>query len=109
LLGRYLHGLNRQLDEPIEDCLALDREGRRCVEIKTPVDLEQELGLDRGNIFHAAPSWFFAENAEQSGRWGVETPFDRIYRCGSSAMRGGAVSGIPGHNAAKCIFEELGI
>jgi phytoene dehydrogenase-like protein len=109
LLHRYFHGLNRQFAEPIEDCLALDREGRRCVEIKTPVDLEHELGLDQGNIFHAAPSWFFADDASEAGRWGVETQFERIYRCGSAATRGGAVSGIPGHNAAKCIFEELGV
>jgi phytoene dehydrogenase-like protein len=109
LLRRYFHGLNRQLDEPLEDCLALDRDGHRCVEIKTPIDLERELGLDHGNIFHGAPSWFFAEYADQSGRWGVETLFERIYRCGSSALRGGAVSGIPGHNAAKCIFEEMGV
>ena len=35
------------------------------------------------------------------------TAYDRVYRCGSSAVRGGAVSGIPGHNAAKKIFEDL--
>jgi phytoene dehydrogenase-like protein len=106
-LRRYLAGLNRLLAEPIEECLALDAEGKPCVEIKTPQDLEREVGLNRGNIFHAGLSWFFAETAEQAGTWGVETPFERIYRCGSSAQRGGAVSGIPGRNAAQCIFDEL--
>jgi phytoene dehydrogenase-like protein len=107
VLSRYLAGLNRLLAEPIEDCLALDGEGRPCVEIKTPQDLEREVGLNRGNIFHAGLSWFFTETEEQAGTWGVETPFERIYRCGSSAQRGGAVSGIPGRNAAQCVFDEL--
>lgn len=107
LLSRYLAGLNRLLAEPIEDCIAVDAEGNPCIEIKTPQDLERELTLHRGNIFHSALSWFFAEQPEQVGSWGVETPYERIYRCGSSALRGGAVSGIPGRNAAVCIFEEL--
>ncbi len=106
-LRRYLAGLNAYLAEPIEECLARDANGAPCVEIKTPQDLEQELALNRGDIFHAAPSWFFATDAAQVGRWGVETPFERVYLCGSAALRGGAVSGIPGHNAARCIFAEL--
>jgi len=109
LLRRYLAGLNRLLAEPIEDCIATDARGAPCIEIKSPQDLERELALNRGNIFHAGLSWFFAEDAEQVDRWGVETPHDRVYRCGASALRGGAVSGIPGHNAALCIFEELRI
>ena len=109
LLRRYLRGLNASLAEPIEDCLAIDAEGRPCIEIKTPQDLEGELALNRGNIFHAALSWFFADDPAQVGTWGVETAHERIYRCGSSALRGGAVSGIPGRNAAQAIFEELGI
>jgi len=28
-----------------------------------------------------------------------------VFFCGSSAMRGGAVSGIPGHNAAMKVLE----
>jgi phytoene dehydrogenase-like protein len=107
VLRRYLVALNGQLAEPIEDCLAQDAEGAPCIEIKTPQDLEREVGLNRGNIFHAGLSWFFAGSDEQAGTWGVETPFERIYRCGSSAQRGGAVSGIPGRNAAQSIFEEL--
>jgi phytoene dehydrogenase-like protein len=108
LLQRYLAGLDHHLAEPIEGCLARDQHGNPCIEIKSPPDLEDELALNRGNIFHQGLSWFFAEAAEQSGTWGVETAFERIYRCGSSAIRGGAVSGIPGHNAAQCIFKELG-
>ena len=107
VLELYLDGLDRICDEPFRDCLALDREGKPCYEIKTPQDLETEVDLDQGNIFHTAPSWFFAEHQEDVGRWGVETEFPRVYRAGSSALRGGAVSGIPGHNAAMCILEAV--
>lgn len=108
LVRRYLAGINQALDEPIEECLAVDAEGRPCIEARTPQDLEQDVGLNRGNIFHQALSWFFVDDPEQAGTWGVETEHERIYRCGSSALRGGAVSGIPGRNAAHCILRELG-
>ena len=82
--------------------------------MKTPPDLERELALYRGNIFHAAPSWFFSDGEDSDGgaeapvgAWGVSTAWDRIYRCGASARRGGGVSGIPGYSAARQIFQEL--
>lgn len=99
----YLQGLNNLCDEPFEDCLAVDRSGEACIEVKTARDLQTELDLDQGNIFHKALSWFYGAD-EQAGTWGVETQFPRVYRAGASAMRGGAVSGIPGHNAAMCIL-----
>jgi len=37
----------------------------------------------------------------------VETEFSNVFICGSSARRGGAVSGIPGHNAAMKVLEML--
>jgi phytoene dehydrogenase-like protein len=109
MLDGYLHGLDRYLDEPIQESVALDADGKPCIEIKCPQDLEHDLALNYGNIFHGTLSWFFTDDPDQSGTWGVETAFDRIYRCGSSAQRGGAVSGIPGRNAAQRVFEELGI
>jgi phytoene dehydrogenase-like protein len=107
LLAYYLEEINQLLAEPIEQCIAEDANGAPCVEIKIPQDLEQELSLNRGNIFHAALSWFFTDDPELAGSWGVETAYERVYRCGASALRGGAVSGIPGHNAARRIFDEL--
>ncbi|MGO8946066.1 MAG: phytoene desaturase family protein [Ktedonobacterales bacterium] len=109
LLEKYLAGINRLLAEPIEECLAKDANGKPCIEIKIPQDLERELCLNRGNIFHGALSWFFTDDARLAGSWGVETAYERIYQCGASAIRGGAVSGLPGHNAARKIFDELGI
>src|SRR4051812_5229943 len=97
---KFLASMNQWLEQPLEDCLAVARDGSLCIESKTPVDIENSLGMYHGNIFHDAPTFPFAERDEQAGTWGVETEFDNVFLCGSSAQRGGAVSGIPGHNAA---------
>jgi phytoene dehydrogenase-like protein len=103
---RFVDGLNGWLEEPLQDCLAIARDGSLCLEGKSPVDIEDALGLYHGNIFQDAPSFPFAATREQEGTWGVETEFENVFLCGSSARRGGAVSGIPGHNAAKKVLEE---
>jgi phytoene dehydrogenase-like protein len=102
---RFIASLDQWLDEPLEDCLAVARDGSLCIESKTPVDIEQSLGMYQGNIFHDAPTWPFADDVEQAGTWGVETDWENVFFCGSSAQRGGAVSGIPGHNAAMKVLE----
>jgi phytoene dehydrogenase-like protein len=104
---KCLEGLNSYLAEPIEDCLARAHDGEPCLEAKTPLDIEHELGHYRGNIFHGALTFPFAETPETVGTWGVETDFPNVFTCGSSARRGGAVSGIPGHNAAMKVLEVL--
>jgi phytoene dehydrogenase-like protein len=104
---KCLDGLNNYLLDPIQDCLAPSHDGEPCLEAKTPLDIELELGHYRGNIFHGALTFPFAETAETAGTWGVETEFPNVFICGSSARRGGAVSGIPGHNAAMKVLEVL--
>lgn len=99
-----LASLNSVLAEPIEDCLMLDGEGRPCLEARTPLELEAELGLPGGNIFHRPLSWPFAESPAEVGRWGVETARPNVWLCGAGARRGGGVSGIPGHNAAMALL-----
>jgi phytoene dehydrogenase-like protein len=99
--------LNEHLADPIEDCLATDSHGRPCAEAKTPLDLEKAIGLPRGNIFHRELSWPFAD--EQPGRWGTETDLANVFICGAGAIRGGGVSGIPGHNAAKAALARLAL
>jgi phytoene dehydrogenase-like protein len=106
LLNAYLTGINSYLSEPIEDCIASAANGSLCIEAKSPVDLEQEVGLPTGNIFHNALSWFYADNEQAINTWGVETNHARVYICGSGAKRGGAVSGITGHNAAMKVLSE---
>jgi len=100
-----LRSVNSVLAEPIEDCLWLDREGRPCLEALTPPELEAELGMPGGHIFHRDLSWPFAEDDAEVGRWGVETEWPNVWICGAGARRGGAVSGIPGHNAARAVLE----
>ena len=104
---RFLASINQWLEEAIEDCLAVASDGRRCIESKSPVDIEDALGMYHGNIFQNAPTFPFAERKEQVGTWGVETGYENVFFCGSSALRGGAVSGIPGHNAAMKILETI--
>ncbi len=104
----FMAGLDQWLAEPLESCLARAADGSPCIEAKTPVDLEESLGLYHGNIFQTALTFPFAETKEQKGQWGVETEYEDVYLCGSSALRGGAVSGIPGHNAAMKVRERLG-
>ena len=97
---KFLASMNQWLEEPLENCLAVARDGSLCIESKSPVDIEESLGMYHGNIFQDAPTWPFATKKEQVGTWGVETEWENVFLCGSSALRGGAVSGIPGHNAA---------
>ncbi|HSH37919.1 MAG TPA: NAD(P)/FAD-dependent oxidoreductase [Chthoniobacterales bacterium] len=106
--AKFLASMNQWLEDPLEDCLAIARDGSLCIESKSPVDIEDALGLYHGNIFQDAPTFPFADRAEQIGTWGVETEFDNVFLCGSSAHRGGAVSGIPGHNAAMKVLEAAG-
>lgn len=104
---KFLESMNQWLEEPLEDCLAVARDGSLCIESKSPVDIEESLGMYHGNIFHDAPTFPYAEKKEQARTWGVETEFENVFLCGSSAQRGGAVSGIPGHNAAMKVLAML--
>ncbi|MET8828041.1 NAD(P)/FAD-dependent oxidoreductase [Streptomyces sp. NPDC004610] len=105
LVTAALAELNAVLDEPIEECLALDADGRPCVEAKSPLDLERELRLPRGNIFHRPLAFPFLDPTHDTGPWGVGTAHPNVLLCGAGAVRGGGVSGIPGHNAAMAVLE----
>jgi len=107
VLAKYLAGVNQFLEEPIESCLAKDAHGAPCIEAKSPVDLENEICLPLGNIFHGDLTWPFTDSDEEVGQWGVETGHPNILLCGSAAKRGGCVSGIPGHNAAMKVLERV--
>ena len=96
-LKAALASLNQYLVEPIENVIA-------AIEVKSPLDIEGDVGLPRGNIFHKDLSFPFRED-NQHMRWGVETDDPRIFICGAGAIRGGGVSGIPGHNAAMAVLE----
>jgi phytoene dehydrogenase-like protein len=98
-LKSALASLNHYLAEPIESLIV-------GVEVKTPLDIEVEIGLPRGNIFHRDLHFPFREVGTEPS-WGVETDDSRIFICGAGAIRGGGVSGVPGHNAAMAILAKV--
>lgn len=103
-----LDSLNSVLAEPIEPLLLTDASGAPTIETKTNRDIEAALTMPGGNIFHGPLSWPFADDgdglATPAEQWGVATQHPRILLCGSGARRGGAVSGIGGHNGAMAVL-----
>ncbi|MFD3512838.1 phytoene desaturase family protein [Streptomyces sp. NPDC058657] len=120
LLRSTLGQLDAHLAEPIAECLALDAGGRPCIEARTPLDLERDLRMPGGHIFHGDLSFPYAEETaasrESTGgagavptaaeRWGVATAHPHVLLCGAGAVRGGGVSGVPGHNAAMALLDR---
>ena len=110
LQAAVLASLNSVLAEPVEGLILSDASGRLCIETKTTRDLERGLNMPGGNIFHGQLSWPFAEDDDlldtPARRWGVATGHERVLLCGSGAVRGGAVSGLGGHNAAMAVLES---
>ncbi len=104
--NKYLAQINEFLDDDIYDCLASDKKGELCVELKTPQDIEESVGLPRGHIFHEDLQWPFAETASEVGTWGTETDHPRLYMASSAAKRGGGVSAITGRNAAMALLQS---
>jgi phytoene dehydrogenase-like protein len=107
-----LAALDAHLEEPLEDCLAVDRDDRPCIEAKTPQDVERALAMPGGHIFHGDLAWPWLSDdgpaggvgADPARAWGVATSTPNVLLCGSGAVRGGAVSGIGGHNAAQAVL-----
>ncbi len=104
-----LASLQQVLAEPLEPCLARDAADQPCVEVVTPLDLETELTMPGGHIFHGDLAWpWLADDDDVSTpaqAWGVATAYAGVLHCGSGAVRGGAVSGLGGHNAAMAVLE----
>jgi phytoene dehydrogenase-like protein len=110
-VAKALAGLNAHLAEPIEDCLARDAHGTPCLEAKIPQDVEAELAMPGGHIYHGDLSWPWAPNRARldtpAQQGGVQTDLARVLICGAGARRGGGVSGIGGHNAAQAVLASL--
>ncbi|MBM3765731.1 MAG: NAD(P)/FAD-dependent oxidoreductase [Acidobacteria bacterium] len=103
---RALASLNQYLLDPIESVLAPCRDGSLAIEVKSPLDLEHDISLPRGNIFHCDLDFPFLDDNEPGAGplWGAETDDPHIYLAGAGARRGGGVSGIAGHNAAMALL-----
>jgi phytoene dehydrogenase-like protein len=101
--------LNQYLLDTIESVLAPSSDGALAFEVKSPLDLENDISLPRGNIFHRDLDFpFLDDEVEETNKqlWGAETDDPRIYLAGAGARRGGGVSGIAGHNAAMAVLAD---
>jgi phytoene dehydrogenase-like protein len=108
-VARAIASLDQHLLDPIASVVARDAAGRPCIEAKIPQDVEADLSMPGGHIFHGDLAWPWAGGAAGLGtpaeRWGVETGRESILLCGSGARRGGAVSALGGQNAAAAVLE----
>ena len=102
-----LDSLQSVLVEPIEDCLLTTPDGEPCLSVHLPEDLERDLAMPGGNIFHGDLQWPWAEDDDDVGRWGVETELPNVFVCSAGVRRGGGVSGIGGHNAAMAALAHF--
>ena len=79
------------------------------VEVRTPQDLEDQVGLTEGNIFQGELTMDqLMFNRPVPGYAQYRTPVPGLYLCGSSAHPGGGVMGAPGANAAREVLADLG-
>jgi phytoene dehydrogenase-like protein len=78
-------------------------------EIRTPLDIENEVGLTEGNIFQGELTFDqLLFNRPVPGYAQYRAPLRGLYMCGSSTHPGGGVMGAPGANAAGAILRDLG-
>ncbi|MEM7170084.1 MAG: NAD(P)/FAD-dependent oxidoreductase [Pseudomonadota bacterium] len=79
-------------------------------EVRSPWDLENEVGLTEGNIFQGELTMDqLLFNRPVPGFAQYRTPVKNLYLCGSSAHPGGGVMGAPGANAAREVMRDLGV
>ena len=78
-------------------------------EIRTPWDIENEVGLTEGNIFQGELTMDqLLFNRPVPGYAQYRSPVRGVYMCGSSTHPGGGVMGAPGANAARAVLKDLG-
>ncbi len=78
-------------------------------EVRSPWDIENEVGLTEGNIFQGELTMDqLLFNRPIPGYAQYRSPVKGLYMCGSSTHPGGGVMGAPGANAARAILGDLG-
>ena len=77
-------------------------------QIKSPLDIERDLGMVGGDIFHGALhlDQLFSLRPV-AGHADYRMPVKNLFLCGSGAHPGGGVTGLPGRNAAREILRSL--
>lgn len=77
------------------------------MEVRTPRELEAEVGLTEGNIFQGELTFDqLLFNRPVPGYAQYRSPIGGLYICGSSTHPGGGVMGAPGRNAAIEILRD---
>lgn len=78
-------------------------------EVRTPFDIENEVGLTEGNIFQGELTFDqILFNRPAPGYAQYRTPVKGFYIVGSSTHPGGGVMAAPGANAAREILRNIG-
>ena len=78
------------------------------VEIRTPRELEAEVGLTEGNIFQGELTFDqLLFNRPVPGYAQYRSPIKDLWMCGSSTHPGGGVMGAPGRNAATEVLKDI--
>jgi phytoene dehydrogenase-like protein len=78
------------------------------MEVRTPREIEAEVGLTEGNIFQGELTFDqLMFNRPLPGYAQYRGPLPGVYMCGSSTHPGGGVMGAPGRNAAAEILRHL--
>ncbi len=78
------------------------------VEVRTPADIEDQIGITEGNIFHGELTMDqLLFNRPVPGYAQYHSPIGGLYMCGSSTHPGGGVMAAPGANAAREILADL--
>jgi phytoene dehydrogenase-like protein len=78
------------------------------MEVRTPREIEAEVGLTEGNIFQGELTFDqLLFNRPVPGYAQYRSPVAGLYMCGSSTHPGGGVMGAPGRNAAAEILRDL--
>ena len=77
-------------------------------EVRTPRELEREVGLTEGNIFQGELTFDqLLFNRPVPGYAQYRSPIKDLWICGSSTHPGGGVMGAPGRNAAAEILGDI--
>ena len=77
-------------------------------QVRSPWDIENEVGLSEGNIFQGELTMDqLMFNRPVPGMAQYRGPIPGFYMCGSSNHPGGGVMGAPGHDAARELMADL--
>ena len=110
--GRSWDDAKEQAADEIVSCLARyspNLKGAMVArQIKTPLDIERDLGMIGGDIFHGALhlDQIYALRPA-AGYADYRSPIVGLYLCGAGAHPGGGVTGLPGRNAAQAVLADI--